>query len=239
MLKIVKLTTVATMLLAAGLTHASNFDHLRKKIEDQMPGVTIEDIRETPVKGILELKSGKDIVYISDDAKHLFIGMIMDVETKKNLTEVRKDEERGLALKNIQDKDLVIYPAEGKEKASILVFTDPSCPFCQKLHNEVAELNKLGVTVKYALYARAGLASEVGSTIKAAFCEKDKQKAVDKIMSGEAMAAVPLCNPESLQRLEASANAMHVDGTPFIISSKGKSMPGYRPAKELAAELGI
>ena len=42
-------------------------------------------------------------------------------------------------------------------------FTDISCPYCQKLHQEVPELNKQGVTVRYLAFPRNGVKNNVVS----------------------------------------------------------------------------
>jgi protein-disulfide isomerase len=47
------------------------------------------------------------------------------------------------------------YPAIGKEKLQLFVFTDYTCPFCHKLHNDIQVLNQAGITVRYLYYPRA------------------------------------------------------------------------------------
>lgn len=49
----------------------------------------------------------------------------------------------------------VNYPAIGKEKLQLFVFTDYTCPFCHKLHNDIQLLNQAGITVRYMYYSRA------------------------------------------------------------------------------------
>ena len=39
---------------------------------------------------------------------------------------------------------------------TITVFTDVDCQYCRKLHSEMAELNKLGVRVRYMFFPRTG-----------------------------------------------------------------------------------
>ena len=36
------------------------------------------------------------------------------------------------------------------------VFTDSSCPYCQKLHNEIPDLLENNVEVRYVLFSRNG-----------------------------------------------------------------------------------
>ncbi|MGC6563786.1 thioredoxin fold domain-containing protein, partial [Escherichia coli] len=62
------------------------------------------------------------------------------------------------SLKN----EMIVYKA-ANEKYVITVFTDISCPYCQKLHQEVPELNKQGVTVRYLAFPRNGVKNNVVS----------------------------------------------------------------------------
>ncbi|MFK4132105.1 thioredoxin fold domain-containing protein [Pseudomonas luteola] len=47
------------------------------------------------------------------------------------------------------------YPAIGTEKLQLFVFTDYTCPFCHKLHNDLQLLNQAGITVRYLFYPRS------------------------------------------------------------------------------------
>ena len=59
-------------------------------------------------------------------------------------------------LESFPAEDMVVYPAEGDEKASLKVFTDTTCPFCRRLHQEVPELQAAGVAVRYLPFPRSG-----------------------------------------------------------------------------------
>ncbi|HAH80198.1 MAG TPA: protein-disulfide isomerase, partial [Gammaproteobacteria bacterium] len=38
--------------------------------------------------------------------------------------------------------------------------TDVDCGYCRKLHNEMAQINELGIEVRYLAYPRAGVDSD-------------------------------------------------------------------------------
>ena len=40
---------------------------------------------------------------------------------------------------NLKAEDLLIYPAKSKTKHVIYVFTDVSCPYCHKFHEQMDE----------------------------------------------------------------------------------------------------
>lgn len=97
-----------------------------------------------------------------------------------NVTQGRLNPKRLESMKKIKDSDTVFFPAKGKQKAVINVFTDIECGFCQKLHLEVPELNKKGIAVRYLAFPRAGVKDRNGNLtdsyrkIDAVWCADDR-----------------------------------------------------------------
>lgn len=61
---------------------------------------------------------------------------------------------------------------------SLLVFTDITCGYCHKLHEEMKDYNALGITVRYLAFPRQGLESQAEQDMKSIWCAKDKNKSV-------------------------------------------------------------
>ena len=75
----------------------------------------------------------------------------------KSVTESRQEPMRAASLAAVPDRDTVVFPAKGEEKAMINIFTDIDCGYCQKLHTEIPRLNELGIKVRYLAYPRSGI----------------------------------------------------------------------------------
>ncbi|MBT3447414.1 MAG: thioredoxin fold domain-containing protein, partial [Candidatus Thioglobus sp.] len=128
-------------------------------INTYFPNVTEQDINPTPFKGLYEviLRSPRlDVIYISEDGRYLAQGEVIDLKTRKNLTQSRLSSLAKEILATTTDNEKVIYKADD-EQYVINVFTDVDCPFCRKLHKDVAALNKLGITMKYLAFPRSGV----------------------------------------------------------------------------------
>lgn len=207
-------------------------DALAKTLKERMPGMPLTSVTATPVPGVYEVIAGPDVVYMTGDARFMFQGALIDFEQRKNLTEVRLTSIRADLLKQVKDEDTVIYPAQGETKYTITVFTDPSCPYCRKLHQEVPELNKQGVKVRYALYPRAGLDSPIGKSSIGIMCAKDRKAELDKSLAGQSV-SLPACDKHPLASLLELGTQMGLEGTPFIVTEGGQIIPGYRPAADL------
>lgn len=233
-----KRLTVLALALATSLPVLADptAEALGKKLKETMPGLPLTSVTATPVPGIYEVVAGSDVVYMTGDGRYMFQGVLVDFEQRKNLTEERLSAIRLDLLKQVKDEDTIIFAPQGEVKHTVTVFTDPSCPYCRKLHNEVPELNKQGVKVRYVLYPRAGLDSPVGKSSVGIMCAKDRKAELDKSLGGQSV-SLPACDKHPLNQQIELGVRMGLEGTPFIVTEGGQVIPGYRPAADLVKVL--
>ncbi|MNF31627.1 Thiol:disulfide interchange protein DsbC precursor [compost metagenome] len=112
------------------------------------------------------------------------------------------------------------------------MFTDTDCGYCQKLHSEVTELNRLGVEVRYVAFPRQGLQSPAYTEMVNVWCAKDPQAAMTAAKSRQPVTTAQCDNPVAKQY--ALGQMIGVSGTPAIVLANGKLIPGYQPAAQLA-----
>ena len=117
---------------------------------------------------------------------------------------------------------LVFTPGAGKVKATVTVFTDIDCGYCRKLHQEVPELNRLGIAVRYLAYPRAGIDSDSYNKIVSAWCSNDPLGALTKAKRGEAIPTRKCDNP--VARQYALGSEVGVTGTPTVQLFYGKEL---------------
>ncbi len=115
------------------------------------------------------------------------------------------------------------------------VFTDITCPYCQRLHRDMDVLNGFGIKVRYLAYPRAGLASQAYNDMVSVWCADNPQKAMT-----DAKAGLPV-TPKSCDNPVAEhfnmGRVMGISGTPTIILGSGDVVPGYAPPQELVRML--
>jgi thiol:disulfide interchange protein DsbC len=155
-----------------------------------------------------------------------------------NLTEQKRNGLRQTLLADIKPEDTIIFPAKGTERAVIHVFTDIDCGYCRKLHQEIDDINGLGISVRYLGYPRAGLGSSSHKKLQDAWCADDKQVALTELKQGDRVSS-KACDSSAVADQYALGQQMGVSGTPAILTSEGRLIPGYLPAKRLARELGL
>lgn len=141
-----------------------------------------------------------------------FAGLDADFEQKKNLH----------VLSQLDEDNLVIYPATSKEQAVIYVATDINCPYCRVMHQDMAKLNAKGITVKVIGYPYY---DESPEQMRQIWCETDKQarrQALDKAMAGETVAKT--CTNTTVNHLKdnhTKAAGLAVFATPAIYREDG------------------
>ncbi len=213
---------------------AKSTPELDAALDSLMPGTKPGSIEETQMPGIYEVSYGSTIFYFNKDASLMFRGDIIDVEKRVNLTEKKRGEARGKLLKSMDESQMIVFPAE-HETSKVTVFTDIDCPYCVKLHREMAGYNAEGITIRYMAYPRAGIGSPSYQKAVNVWCSDDPEKAMGDAKEGRTVADKTCDNPVAQQF--QIGQALGVQGTPAMFLEDGTSLPGYVPAKRLATEL--
>ncbi|MGL5148470.1 MAG: bifunctional protein-disulfide isomerase/oxidoreductase DsbC, partial [Plesiomonas shigelloides] len=123
-----------------------------------------------------------------------------------------------------EDK-MLVYKARD-EKHVVTVFTDITCGYCRKLHQEMADYNKLGITVRYLAFPRQGVPSANASQMQAVWCAKDPLKAMDDAQNGKSVGEAE-CDANIASQYQLG-NAFGINGTPAIVLGDGSVIPGYQ-----------
>jgi thiol:disulfide interchange protein DsbC len=207
---------------------------IRNTLKTVDPALQIEAIAESPMTGLyqVQLQGGRQL-YASEDGQFLLQGYLFQVKDGKpvNLTEAAESQGVAKLIAAIPAAEMVIF-APKQPKTHITVFTDTDCGYCQKLHSEVPELNRLGVEVRYLAFPRQGMDSEAAKELSNVWCAKDQKAAMDLAKTRQTVPDAQCDSPVAKQY--ALGQAVGVTGTPAIVLANGKIIPGYQPAAQLA-----
>jgi thiol:disulfide interchange protein DsbC len=156
-----------------------------------------------------------------------------------NLSEQKANGERLELLAEVSEDDMVIFRPTGEVKAVISVFTDTTCPYCRKLHQEVPELNARGIEVRYLAFPRGGMRSQGARELAQVWCADNPTEAMNQIKNeGEVPKQAASCDAPVQSQYQLGTR-MGVQGTPAIVMPDGQMVPGYLPVERLASMLGI
>jgi len=234
-------------LIVGVLISSNSFAAVSKEVSElltqtlQSLKVDVQSINESPIKGLYEVVSEGAIYYISENGQYLISGSIYDVDNgMQNLTSTKVDEirrantaEHFAKIKNFE-KDMIIYKADN-EKYVITAFTDITCAYCQKLHSEMADYNKLGITIRYLAFPRGGEKSNAYHNMVSIWCSDDPKSAMDDAKKGRRIKALT-CENNVLEQYQLGI-ALGITGTPTLFLEDGTAMPGYLPADNLLQAL--
>jgi thiol:disulfide interchange protein DsbC len=198
-------------------------------------GVKQEDVRTTPIAGIYEIHRGADVLYMTQDGKYALIGELYAVSNHSNLTEARRSELRRQLIETLPESKMVVF-SPAQPKYTVTVFTDVDCPYCRALHNQIADYNKLGVSVRYVFFPRSGPDTESWHKAEQIWCSADRKAALTQAKAGKPLESKVCAGNPVAQEYELG-KAIGLEGTPGIVAANGAMIGGYLPPEKLVEEL--
>ncbi len=215
-------------------------ESLEEAIKSLGEGVIIESISPSQLPGIhvMQVSSG-EILYVSSDAEFVFSGDLYQVTGAglRNLTDDRRADRRRKIMADIDPEEMLIYSPDQPARASVVVFTDVDCGYCRKLHQEMVEINALGIEVRYLAFPRGGVASPTYDKMVSTWCADNPTTALTEVKLGKSVEARSCVNP--VQAHYELGLSVGVTGTPAMVTESGHMLPGYLPAEQLALRLGL
>ena len=213
--------------------HVLNKDEAAKILKTDMFKAQVREIRMSPVKGLWEIEVSQGdkvfVVYLDFAKKYLVEGRYTPVDQLGQSAPLKKVDLKKIPL------DGAIVMGNAKAEKKIIVFDDPECPYCAKLHEEikkmVAKRTDLAFYIKlYPLAMHPGAYEKS----KAIVCQKSA-KLLDDAFAGKKLAKAE-CDTQEIDNNIKLAEELGINGTPAMILPDGSLLPGYVPGDEL---LGI
>lgn len=211
------------------------------RLNEARPDLEYSEVRLSPIAGLYAVQIlGGPVLYVTEDGKHFVAGELFAVE-KGQFVSVEEQARAGERLKlmaGVDKKDQIVFSPKGETKAVIHVFTDVDCGYCRKLHQEIDQINALGIEVRYLAYPRAGVASASADKLATAWCAKDPQATMTRLKRQDAV-PIKTCDDHPVAEHYRLGQLVGVNGTPNIVTEDGYMIGGYLPAAKLAERLGI
>jgi len=211
-----------------GLVQLSDSDNYMFKLSDGNGSYTMtymKDIESLLIHqngSILDLKSGS---YITQDFDALFAAPL---------------------LASIDEKDVIAYDAKDAKNAdTVIVFSDPTCGYCRKLHGEIAEYQEQMINIHYLPFPRSGAQGPGYEMLVNSYCSDDRKAALDYAKTRNQVPSLKSgLSEQQLQACQATVKKYYqlgqqlgVQGTPAIFSMDGHQLGGYVPAQQLKLNL--
>ena len=207
---------------------------ITRLLKQRLGNIELDDPSQTTVKGIWQVKFQNRFIYLIDDGQYALIGDLIDLKNGQNLTDRERRASILQSLKTYPDDELIVFNPEGEIKATLDVFTDTTCPYCQKLHQELPQLLESGIKVRYLPYARGGSQGPGYEALKSVWCANDRNKAINDTFNNTATLPRGNCSLASIvDRAYDTGNQIGISGTPALFKQNGEKIEGYVPFQKL------
>ena len=229
-LKIVTLTIF--LYLFSGMAFAEEAA-IMKSVQTHFPDTEIESLRKAPFLGLYEVVVDGELFYTDKNAEHFFFGHVIDTKTRTSLTNQRLEEimqARRIPLDSLP-LEFAIKTVKGNGERTLAIFTDPHCPYCKKLEQDLA--NVTDITIYTLLYPVLNGSAQRATEI---WCSDDRLKAWDDFMLRDIEPTGKDCETP-ISTLIQAGQKNKVKGTPTLIFADGTFVGGLIPAEQIEKKL--
>jgi thiol:disulfide interchange protein DsbC len=204
------------------------------RLEPYFPNLTVEHINVSQLDGFYEVLVQEpkfDVLFISENGRYIIQGSITDLDDMTSISNKRINTLKKQIIARIPEADKIVFNAND-EQYIIHVFTDVDCPYCARLHANMAQMNDLGITVKYLASPLAQLHPSAQSTMEKIWCAEDRNQAIHNYKTRRITPDSEKCDNPVAEQLALSVK-LGVTGTPSIFFENGSNLPGYQDADAL------
>ncbi len=254
------LSTLLASCAAIGETlHASNSSidkALLAHLQATYPKHAIRAVSASPVENLFHVVIGTDVATLALTPQTLerlkanqkleaglstrywiMGGRFFDSERSFDLRESIKSRAEVINVSALNLKDAIVE-LRGKALHTLYVFTDPLCPFCQKLHNELKHLTDIRlVTFLTPLATLHAESPEVAARI---YCAANPTLALDAAMTDAQSflkrTSAAKCDTPIARNLERM-KTLFIKGTPTLFLEDGSRLVGYQSHEAIGRAL--
>lgn len=205
------------------------------KVVDNVVGVV-----QGPFPGIWEVdvaRNGKTYpIYLDYSLKYLFNGQFIRLGDMANLTGERYADLNRVDVASIPLKDAIRVGSPSAKK-KVIVLTDPTCPYCVKLHGEIRKAAAKDADVAFFVmpYPRNRNDQATYRKCLAVVCSKS-EKLLDDAYAGKEVPPAA-CKTDAVDETMRLADRLKIQGTPTMILPDGRMVSGYMETEALLALL--
>ena len=209
-------------------------------LKDIIPGIKILEIKLSPSKSLWEVlfDSGgkKGLTYIDFSKKYLISGNIISIKERMNLTQARFAEVNKVDISKVPlDNALLMGDKNAKHK--IVVFTDPDCPYCAKLPQELKKVIEERKDIAfYMKMFPLKIHPEAYEKSKAIVCE-NSLALLDDAFENKPLPKAK-CETSVIDENIKLAKTLGISSTPCLVLPDGKIFSGSKDAKVIINMVG-
>lgn len=228
---------------AGGTGDCTECHKLSKEEAGKMLGKIVDNVVAVapgPFQGVWEVdvvQNGKTFpLYIDYSLKYFFNGQFIRLSDMANLTGLRYQDLNRVDVASIPVQDAIRVGNKAAKK-TVIVLSDPTCPYCVKLHGEIKKATAKDQDVAFLVmpYPRNPNDTATYRKCQAVVCSKSG-KLLDDAYAGKTLPE-PACKTNAVDETIRLAERLKIEGTPTMILPDGRMISGYMEAEALLALL--
>ena len=224
---------------AGAVKECSECHRLTKEEAGKILGKVVDNVvgvQPGPFPGVWEVdiaRSGKTYpIYLDYSLKYAFNGQIIRLSDMANLTSLRFQDLNRVDVASIPVQDAIRIGSKAAKK-TVIVLTDPTCPYCVKLHGEIKKAAAKDPEVAFLVmpYPRNPNDKATYRKCLAVVCAKSG-KLLDDAYAGKDLPEAT-CKTDAVDRTIRLAERLKIEGTPTMILPDGRMISGFMEADAL------
>jgi thiol:disulfide interchange protein DsbC len=189
--------------------------------------------------GLLRPDTGRivvegEVLYADDKFDYLIDGSIISTKNMSNLTEQRKQKLSAIPFDELP-LELAFKKVKGNGERKLAVFSDPDCPFCKRVENDLAKLDN--VTIYMFLFPIDSLHPKAPEMSKKIWCSPDRVKAWDDYMQKGTIPAADSSCQNPVDKIVEYGRKKGINATPTLVFPNGDRVPGAVSAAQMESLL--
>ena len=191
----------------------------------------VQAIHPSPIAGLYEVVvSGKQVIYTDAQANYMLVGDLIDINQRKSLTDERSTELNKVDFASLP-LEMAIKEVRGNGKLTVVVFSDPDCPFCKRLEQEFAKMTN--ITIYNFMMPIASLHPQAAQKAEQIWCQPNRTTAWTQWMRHNQLPPTVAACDNPVAETTSLGEQLGFNGTPALIFPNGKTHAGYAPMPQL------
>lgn len=175
-------------------------------------------------------------VYIDFSKKYLVAGNVIRLNDGENLTQQRSVQMNSIDVSKIPLADALLL-GKPSAKTRVIVFTDPECPYCRKLHAELKKVVRRDPEVAFLIKLFPLKMHPNAYDISKSIVCNNSMEYLELSFAGK-LVPPPNCEIPVIDQTIELARELGIRSTPTLVMPDGQVIPGYRKAEAILTIIG-
>jgi len=218
--------------------HSITKEETAQLLGSMVDKVNSVEFSEVPGLWVAEVEKGENKlpVYIDFSKQYLVSGNVIRLNDKENLTRERSSRMNKIDVGRIPLTDALLL-GKPSAKTKVIVFTDPECPYCKKLHVELKEVVRRDPDVAFLIKLFPLKMHPNAYGISKSIICNNSMELLEISFAGKPIPPAN-CDTPAVDQTLALVGELGIKSTPTLVLPDGRIIPGFRKADALLTIIG-